>query len=574
MRKFYKLLPLVVVLVLVFTSTGVNLRAQESGGVIIEGNFGGDPKNLNPLIGNDTASARVFGFLFPSLIGVDPKSANFAPNVPGGLAEKWDVSKDNLTYTVHLRKNAYKWTDGTSVTAKDYKFSFDAVMSGKIDSYLTGFIGERIASVEAPDDWTVVVKFKEAACTALSDMAGVTPLPAHKFKADFSDMKDSAYNTKPDVTAGVFRFKDFRPSEQVTLVANPDYPDAAQGKVKPEGFIYKVVPDQTVLVEQFLAGETNVIDGPPVSRRADIRAAGDAGKVKAYGFPGNAWDYVGWNLADPGNPQSAYDAKGKPTGADQGHHPLFGDVRVRRAMALATNVDQIIKTAVFGEGTRMSSSILPTSWAYDKTLKPLPYDPEAAKKLLDEAGFPMGPDGIRAAKGAKYAKDGTPFRFTLYTNEGNSRRKAIGTIMQDNLKQIGVQVDFQTIDFNTLLDKMNSQEYDAFILGWRNGFPDDPDQTQILSSKSDIVGSGDDVTSYANPEFDKIEFDANHVPGCDQKARAALYAKAQKILQDDQPYMFLFVTNGMYASSSNVQGFDPLPSQLYWNVDTWTVKSK
>jgi peptide/nickel transport system substrate-binding protein len=571
MRKLFKWLPFAIAVVLVFTSTGVNLKAQESGGIIIEGNAGGDPKNLNPIIGNDTSSARIFNLLFPGLVGVDPKTANFAPGAPGGLAESWDISKDGKTYTFHLKKN-YKWTDGTPLTAKDFQYAFDAVVSGKVDSPYTGDAKERFESYKALDDYTLEVKFKEQSCTSLSD-ASFPPLPAHIFKPDFSDINDSPYNTAPNVSASVFKFKDFRPAEQVALVANQDYPEAIGGKVVPEGFIYKSVPDQIVLVEQFLAGETNVIDTPQVSRRADIRKAADAGKVKVFSFPGNAWDYVGWNLADPGNPQNGLDKNGKLI--DQGHHPLFGDVRVRRAMALATNVDQIIKTAVFNEGTRLAAGTLPASWAYDPSLKPLPYDPEAAKKLLDEAGFPVGADGIRAAKGAKYAKDGTPFRFTLYTNEGNSRRKAIGTIMQDNLKQIGVQVDFQTIDFNTLLDKMNSQEFDAFILGWRNAFPDDPDITaKLFVPENDIVGSGNNTDSYNNPELTKLQKQALQLPGCDPKQRAEIYHKIDKILQDDQPYMFLFVQNGMYAAGANVEGFDPLPSQLYWNVETWRVHSK
>ncbi len=186
----------------------------------------------------------------------------------------------------------------------------------------------------------------------------------------------------------------------------------------------------------------------------------------------------------------------------------------------------------------------------------------------------MGPDGVRVAKGAKYAKDGTPFKFVLFTNEGNSRRKAIGTIMQDNLKQIGVTVDFQTIDFNTLLDKMNAQTFDAFILGWRNGFPDDPDQTNIFTPIGDVVGSGNNTGSYNNPELTKLEQQALHLPGCDTKGRAAIYKQIQKIMQDDQPYMFLFVQNGEYAASTTVNGFDPLPSQPFWNVDEWTVHSK
>ncbi len=118
---------------------------------------------------------------------MEPKSGNFAPDQPGGLAKTWDISKDGLTYTFHL-KNTYKWTDGQPVTAKDYKFSYDAVVGGKIKSPLSGQTQERIDSVTAPDDYTVVVKFKEQSCTALSDVANIFPVPAHVFKPDASDM--------------------------------------------------------------------------------------------------------------------------------------------------------------------------------------------------------------------------------------------------------------------------------------------------------------------------------------------------------------------------------------------------
>jgi len=573
MRKFTKWLPILIAAVLVFGAAGARTQAQDSGGVIIEGNFGGDPKNLNPLIGNDTSSQRVFAFLFPGLVGVDPKTGDWAQGAPGAVAKTWEVSKDGLTYTFHLR-NDFKWTDGKPVTAQDYKFAYDTVVSGKIDSPLTGQTQERIESVTAPDDSTVVIKFKAQSCTALSDLGFITMVPAHAFDNDPAKMKDAEFNTNPTITSGVFKFKEFRPSEQVTLLADPNFPDTIKGKVLPEGFIYKTIADQTVQVEQFLAGALNVIDTPPVGRRADIKKAGTEGKVQVYDYPGNAWDYVGWNLADPKNPKSAVDDKGNLTNEDQGHHPLFGDVRVRKAMAMATNVDQIIKSAVFGEGTIMPSSMIPASWAFDKTLKPIAYDPAAAGKLLDEAGFPMGPNGVRVAKGAKYAPDGTEFKFTLYTNDGNTRRAAIGTIMQDNLKQIGVVVDFQPIDFNTLLDRMNAQDFDAYILGWRNSFPDDPDQTNIFTPVGDIVGSGNNNTSYNNPEVTKLENDALHLPGCDQKGRAELYAKIQKILQDEQPYMFLFAQNGEYAATKTVDGFSPFPSNLYWNVDAWTVRSK
>jgi peptide/nickel transport system substrate-binding protein len=172
-----------------------------------------------------------------------------------------------------------------------------------------------------------------------------------------------------------------------------------------------------------------------------------------------------------------------------------------------------------------------------------------------------------------YAKDGTPFKFTLYTNEGNSRRGATGTLVQDELKQVGIAVDFQAIDFNTLLDIIDSQKFDAYILGWRQSYPDDPDSgTSLFTTSGDTIG-GQNSMSYSNPKVDDLMKQARSVPGCATADRAKIYAEVQKILQDDVAYVPLFTQGGMYAARKDVNGFSPYPSQLYWNVETWSLKT-
>ncbi len=557
----------------------VPVAAQDTccqGGTIIEGNFGGDVATTNPILSGDTASQRIVSLIYPGFVGVDADKAAIAPNEPGAVVKDWTVSDDGLTYTFNLRTDL-TWNDGTPITSADVMYAWKAIQAGTTgitDAQATFIIdptGETgVKDVTAPDDHTVVVTFANAECTALSYAGALTPVPSHVYPSDLTQLNDWDGNLNPTVTDGPFNFSEFRPGEQVSLVGNPDFQDAIDGVVKPSAYIYKNVPDQNVLVEQFLAGETNVIDSPPVARRADI-AATDA---QVYKYPGNSWDYLSFNLADPNNPQNAYDDKGNPI--DQGHHPIFGDVRVRQAIAHAIDVDSIIKAAVFNEGTRMASGIIPASWAYDKTLAPIPFDQSVANQMLTDAGWiddDNDPSTPRVAKNAMYAPDGTPFQFTLYTNEGNTRRTAIGTLVQDELAQVGIKVDFQTIDFNTLLDIMNSQTFDAIILGWRNGYPDDPDMTQLFTPASDVVGSGSDFTSYNNPEFNTLNTQAKTVPGCATDDRAPIYKQMQKILQDDVPYVWLFAQNGEYDASANLTGFDPRPSNLLWNVDTWSVKT-
>lgn len=566
----------VVLLVAMVAATVVPAFAQESGtgGVIIEGNAGGDPAHFNPILTSDTASQRIAGFLFPGFVNVNAETADYSAFAPplaaGGIVQDWTVDETGTVYTFNLRQGL-TWNDGDPIDAADVIYTWNAIKAGSegiVDTPLSYVIDPTGASgildVVALDDYTVQVTFPVAECTALGNVGVLAPVPSHILPADVADINDMSEDLNPTVTQGVFNFGSLSPSEQVALVANPEYFDATDGVVVPAGYIYKVVPDQNVLVEQFLAGETNVIDSPSIARRADVRAAQDAGTAQVYPFPGNAWDYFAMNLADPTNPQNGLDAAGNVV--DQGSHPIFGDLAVRQAISKAINVDDLIDAAVLGEGSRMTSFIIPASWAYADDLPPIGFDPEAAAAELDAAGWTLA-DGATVRTNA----DGDPLQFTLYTNEGNGRREAVGTLIQDQLAQVGIQVDFQTIDFNTLLDIMDSQTFDAIILGWRNGFPDDPDATQLFTPAADVVGSGSNFTSWNNAEFTALNLQAKTLPGCDPAERAALYGEMQAVFQSDLPYVPLFAIDGMYAASSAVEGFGPHPSLMYWNVDTWDL---
>lgn len=549
--------------------------AAQDGGIIIEGNAAGDVANMNPLLASDTASRRITALTNIGFLGVDVENAVIAPNTLGALVKDWTISEDGLVYTFNLRDDL-SWSDGTAITSTDIIYAWDATKlgaEGVIDvagAFVIDPTGETgILDVTAPDATTVVVTFASAECTSLSSAAVLYPVPSHILPADISTLDDAEYNLAPTVASGPFLFSELRPGEQVALVANEGYTDALEGGVQSQGFIYRTVPDQNVSVEQFLAGELNLIDSPAVARRADIRATDS----QVYSFAGNIWDYMAFNLADPNNPQNAFDESGNPI--DQGNHPIFGDVRVRQAIARAVNVEALISAAVFNEGARMTSFIIPASWAYNNDLPTIPFDVEAAQALLEEAGW-VDADGngvLEATEDALYAEPGTEFSFTLYTNQGNGRREAIGTLIQDQLSQVGINVDFQTIDFNTLLDILDSQTFDSIILGWRNGFPDDPDATQLFTAQSDIVGSGSNFTSYNNARFTELNTLGNNVPGCDPAERAEYYYEMQEIMQEDLPYMWLFVQNGFYAAGADVGGFDPRPSQLLWNVDAWAVST-
>ncbi|MCY4526008.1 MAG: ABC transporter substrate-binding protein, partial [Anaerolineaceae bacterium] len=148
---------------------------------------------------------------------------------------------------------------------------------------------------------------------------------------------------------------------------------------------------------------------------------------------------------------------------------------------------------------------------------------------------------------------------------------AIITIAQESWDKIGVKADIQTLEWGSYLEALFSQTLDAYVIGWRNGYPDRPDATQLFTPASDVVGGCSNCMSYDNPEFTAINEQARILPGCSIDERKALYAEAQRIIQADTPYIFMFVRNGFYAAGSEVNGFDPFPSQMLWNVDTWSI---
>jgi peptide/nickel transport system substrate-binding protein len=487
------------------------------------------------------------------------------------MAESWTVSEDGLVYTITLREG-FVWTDGTPVTAHDYAAAFAAISDPAVESPSV-FITETISSMVAVDDYTIEVTFATPSCEALTD-AAIQPIPAHLYAdGNYAVLNEQNYDSADAPAIGPYRIASQIVDQQTALVpVETEFPD---GNPVNDGYVMRVYGDATIEHEAFLAGEITAVDGPPVDRRADLRASAEAGELTIYPYsPGSSWDGVFLNLANPENPQEAYDADGNLI--EQDPNPFFGDVRVRQALNMAIDVDSIIEGAVFGEGTRMVGPYVPGTWVNNPDVPLYEYDTEAAAALLEEAGWvdhDNDPATPRIAQGALHAEDGTEFRFTLFTNQGNARRTAIGTIIQDQLADLGIAVDFQTVDFNLLLELLDRQTFDAIVLGWRNGFPYSPDMTQIFGSGSDAFG-GSNSGSYVNTELDELLLQALNVPGCDPAERAAIYGQVQQILAEDAPYIWLYGLDGMYAWQNGVEGVDPFPNRIWHNVQDWRLSSQ
>ncbi|GAB4527645.1 MAG: peptide-binding protein [Anaerolineae bacterium] len=577
MTKFTRLSLLMLLLVLVVLPGFAQDDVQPGeGGILIQANTLGDPNFLNPLLQNSTPELAVNQFMFPSLYALDPQTLLPTPGAVNdgglGLATDWTISEDGLVYTFTLRDDVV-WSDGTPVTAFDYKFTFDALASGLVASPRTDVL-ETIASVEAPDATTVVVTLSFPSCRALDEMDDFGILPEQAVRAiigdDFSLINEMDFNKAPTATSGVFNFATLVPDTQVSMVANPLH----VSPVLPTGFIFKSVPDKTIALEQFISGDVNVIAQFDVSPEnyGELRELQAAGEIQLYEYIDDGYWWLALNHADPTNPQDGVDAEGNPI--DQGGHPLFGDVRVRQAMAMALNIDEIITGALNGDGVPVQAHASTSAWAYNPDIDPYPYDPEAALAMLAEAGFvdddndPSTP--LVATEDALFAEPGTPFSFTINMQSGDVAVDAATTIMQDQFGRIGIDVSLEAIEFGALVGVLLGQEFDAIFLNWTN-LPTDTDARAQFNPGFDRVGSGFNFISYNNPEMTQLFEDALLVPGCDIEERKAIYAQIQQMQHDDLPYLFIYAPKTVIAVSSDITEFNPFPEALFHNVSRWTA---
>jgi peptide/nickel transport system substrate-binding protein len=487
------------------------------------------------------------------------------------MSSALEVSEDGLTYTFTINPD-WNWSDGTPITANDWIYAYEAIKSGETTTPRTVALPV-IESVEAPDDHTLVIHLNSAACNALDLLNDIQPLPAHAIEAqingDYSLIDDMDFNMNPTVTAGPFKFASFSSGNQVALAADQNYPYTENGFVSPEGFIYKNVPDTNVALEQFLAGEVNVFINTPPERYQEMRDLAAQGEIQVFQSLVNDYYWIAFNSANPDNPQNGTDEDGNII--EQDPHPILGDVRVRQALTMAVDIDAIIEGAVFGEATRVGSHTIPTSWAHNPDVPLTPYDPEGAIALLDEAGWrDEDGDGILEAHGALYAEDGTPLHLNLTVDAGDIARETAGEITTDHWTRIGVDVDYTPLDFNVAVEQLVGQTFDASLLWWQLPYPFDPDFSFAFNPENDIVGGGFNFVSYNNPEVSDLLNQANNLPGCDTEARKELYGQAQLELAQDAPYVFLYTPNTMYVARG-IEGFDPYPNQLYWNVPQWSV---
>jgi peptide/nickel transport system substrate-binding protein len=478
---------------------------------------------------------------FDGLLGINATG----DNIPALASALPTVSSDSLTITFKLKPNL-KFSDGHALTADDVVFTYGLMFLPETKDFVSRYRADLdgyLQSVTAPDPQTVVFKFSKVQAAFVDSHCRRGILPKHIL----GTVAPKALNTHdffsgPTVTNGVFKFVKWDKGQQVVLARNDNF---WAGPSNLDQYILKVVTDAVVLAQQLKTGELDT--GQPDASQFDNLKTVTTIDALAHTNPG--WVHYQFNL-DPTKPS----------------YKLFGEKNVRKALHMALDRTSMAKAAYFGQATPADSVEPPTTWAYNPNVTPkYKYDKAAAEKLLDDAGWAKGSDGIRA-------KGGVRMSFELNTNSGNKVRESLIQIMQQQWKEIGVEATPRPIAFQTLVTQIRATHtFQALVIGI--AFSDtDPDLTSNFTSKG--IGSGGlNGMQYRNADVDRLMAEA--LTSTDRTKRKPLYFQIQDILADELPAPILFYPRYLWGINKRVKNFNVGPYNTYqgraWMKDVFVT---
>lgn len=503
-------------------------RAADRGDAYVDASIG-DARTLVPIMASDTASSGICSMLFNGLVKYDKDL-----NLVGDLARSWDISADGMEIVFHLREDA-RWQDGVPFSARDVEYTYQRLIDPAVRTPYGGDF-ERVRSLEAVDEHTVKVTYKEPFAPALGSW-GMYMMPRHILERE--DLNTTPYARRP-VGLGPYVFKRWKTQDVIELAANPGY---FEHRPFIDRYIYRIIPDEaTIFLELQVRGvDSSGLTPLQYSRQTDtpfFRA-----RYRKFRLPGFQYTYLGYNLSSP----------------------LFSDKRVRRALNMAVDKQELIAMVLLGYGDVSTGPYVKQSWAYNDRIVPAEFDPAAAKALLAEAGW-------RDTNSDKWLeKDGRVFEFTVVTNQGNEERLKACQIIQRRFADIGVRMKIKVIEWSVLLSRfIDKRDFEAICLGWT--VPREPDNYDIFHSSKTKEGEFNFV-GYRNGEVDRLLIEARRT--FDQAKRAGLYKEIHAILYDDQPYMFLYVPESLVIVDSRFRGITPAPAGLSYNfIDWWVPKAE
>jgi peptide/nickel transport system substrate-binding protein len=467
------------------TGEGVDLGGNSAGRLVAA--IGGEPDQLDPSKTSAYFSFEVLENVYDTLVEPD---ANL--QMRPALAESWDVSTDQLTWTFHLRPGV-TFHDGSPFTADDVVFTYRRI----IDEALSNVDKlSAVTDVRAANPATVVIRLKQPTPNLLTNLGGFKGMAIVQRK----NVESGQIATHP-IGTGPFAFDSQKSGDSISLKANAEY---WGGAPKVAGVIFRFIPEKSTALSALQAGEIDWTDSIPTQRVNQLK---DDDSVNLAVTPSNDYWYLALNEA----------------------RQPWNDVRVRQAIAYAIDRDAIVAATSYGTAAKNELEIPegnPWYTAYGRYR----YDIEQAKRLLSEA-------------------NASPRNLDMLVTNEYPETVTAAQIIADNLAPLDITVNIRTVDFATWLDEQNSGRFDMLMMGWLGNI--DPDDFYYAQHHT---GGTSNAQKYSNPEVDRL-LDAGRVQ-TDQGARAESYRKAATMIADDCSYIYLYNPSVIQAWNKNMSGYE------------------
>jgi len=508
-------------------------------------NYGGEYRSsttsdfvsFHPYNTTDSASRGAQGMVFTGgLLRLDEETLEYIPN----MAESYTISEDGLTFTFNLREGMM-WSDGEPITANDFKWTYDMARD-EDNGYPYRSQLEFISSYEALDDYTLEVKIDEIYAPALGQMSGlVTPLPKHIWEnLDWADPETNPEINAPSVVSGPYKLVEWKRDQNAIYEANDMY--WYKGRPNFDRQVDVIVPDPDIAYEKMKSGETDTAYIDP--EKLDEARALDDITVYEWWPAAARWSYVGLNMRE-----------GYPT----------HDVNVRHAINYAIDKELITDEVMLGQAKRLCSVFPETSWVYAPDAECYPYDIDTAIAKFEEAGYTFD-----AGSSQMLDADGNQLTLRLIYGPNTSKtRELIALAVEDNLREIGINVEIQALEWASFLEATDSEEpdWDLFIGGWNSTI-----EPHIMYS----IWAAENI-----PELNSVAYDSPEVEALFDEAgksydtdfRREKYQEIQNIISDDAPYVFLFYQKAWSGQNNRVGGIENTsPLGIGWNGEDWFIQ--
>jgi peptide/nickel transport system substrate-binding protein len=360
---------------------------------------------------------------------------------------------------------------------------------------------------------------------------GLGIIPEHLLKGQ--DLGKAEFNKHP-VGTGPYRFVRWTPNQSIELAANPDY---YEGKPHIRRYLLRIIPEAGTRLMELKSEGIDSLNFTPDQYQHQSGGPAFEKTVAKYRYPSTStYTYLGFNLA----------------------RAPFDDKRVRMALSRAIDRQALINGILLGLGQPCTGPYSPAMPAYNKAVKAVPYDLSAAAKLLDEAGWVPGKDGIRA-------KDGKRLSFAMLANKENPVREAVATVLQQQFKKIGVEAQPQMLAWSLLISQyIDKKNFDVVVMGWQLSL--DPDLYDIWHSSKTHPGEFNFI-GYHDPAADRLLERGRTT--FDPAARKAIYQRLHAVIAADEPMAFLFAPDDLFALNKRFHGLLVTDSGVAWY---WTQR--